>query len=365
MRILFLVAFVSLLFPYSTLAGTIVRSGEMISISDDQILEGDFYGLGRTVAMSGKATEDLMLAGTDVTVNGEIGQDLMIAGGVVDVHGTIADDVRVVGGTVVVAGDVAGNLVVLASDLKVLSTATIGGDVLFYGETADISGIVNKNIRGTSKKMRIDGKVNAVDVKTGDLVLGSRTEIANNISYDSPHELTRAQEAKVSGKIIYTNNTPKTQNNFRSSVIVLLVFLFSSLVVHLFLRPFSSRVVDSTQGYVLRYLVIGFGVIFLLPIAGFILLVSTLGSVLGILLVSLYLTLLCLTVAMLGVVVGSLLRQLTKKPKDISILTVVIGVLIVNLLLYIPFVGTFIFIGLMLLTLGIITEKLIQLMRSQ
>lgn len=365
MRIFFVVVFISLLLPYSTFADTVVRSGETVSISDDQVVDGDFYGLGGTVAVSGKATEDLLLIGGNVTVNGEVGGDLAIIGGTVDVHGTVADDVRIVGGTVVIAGDVAGNLVVVASDLKVLSTATIGGDLLFFGGVADISGTIDNNILGTSEKMRIDGKVDGVDVKTGDLVLGSRADIANNVSYNSTHEFTRAQEAKITGKIIYNNISPATNNNVRSAVVVLLVFLFSALVAHLFLKPFTLKVVNSLEGQTLRYFGIGFGVMFLTPIAGIILLVSTLGSVLGLLLLSLYLVLLCLTFALVGVVTGSFIMRLTKYAKTVSVLTIVAGVVVVNLLFYVPIVGPLIFIGLLTLTLGIIAEKIINLLRSQ
>lgn len=365
MRIFLIAIYIFLLLPFNLSANTVVRSGETVAIADDQVIEGDFYGFGNTVAISGKATEDLFLLGGNVTINGEVGGDLAIVGGMVDVHGTVDDDVRIVGGTVVIAGDIPGNLVVVASDLKILSTATIGGDLLFYGRTADISGTLEGNILGTSEKIRVDGKVGGVDIRTGSLVLGSRADVANNVSYTSAHELVRAQEAKVAGKIIYSDNVPLQNNSARGVVVVFLIFLFSTLVANLFLKEFSLKVTHNLEGRTLRYLGIGFGVTFLTPIAGVILMVSTLGSIIGFMLFSLYFVLICLTFALLGVVAGSYIRRLNKSSNDLSVLYIVLGVLFVNLLFYVPLVGPVLLVGLITLTLGVITEKIIQSIRSQ
>ncbi len=366
MRILLLAVFISLTIPYSAFASTIVRSGDTVSVSEDQVVEGDFYAVGGTVAISGKVVEDLMIIGGNVTVNGEVGADMAIVGGTVDVHGTIVDDLRVVGGTVVIAGDVAGNLVVVASDLKILSTATIGGDLLFFGGSADISGTIDNDILGTSEKMRIDGKVGGgVDVKTGGLVLGDRADIVNNVSYNSTHELTRAQDAKVKGKVLYTDTVPIPQKSGRNAAITLLVFLFSTLVVYLFLKPFTLKIVESAQTQSLRHFGIGFGIIFLMPITGVILLISTLGTPLGIMLLSFYVVLLCLALALVGMVTGSYVMRLTKYSSVVSVLTAVVGVIIINLLFYVPIIGPLVLTGLVILTLGIITERIIHLIRSQ
>src|SRR3989344_5008966 len=143
---------VILAIPSVALASSVMRTGEAVSVAADQAVEGDFYGLGN-----------------DVTV----------------------------------AGEVQGDLVVLAGTLKVLSTAKISGDILFFGTDAEISGEVGKSIFGTSERMRVEGVVSGdIDVKTGTLTLGERADITGMVKYASSNEIVRAQNARVAGQVI-------------------------------------------------------------------------------------------------------------------------------------------------------------------
>src|SRR3989344_4713335 len=103
---------VILAIPSVALASSVMRTGEAVSVAADQAVEGDFYGLGNDVTVSGEVTDDLLVMAGEVTV----------------------------------AGEVQGDLVVLAGTLKVLSTAKISGDILFFGTDAEISGEVGKSI---------------------------------------------------------------------------------------------------------------------------------------------------------------------------------------------------------------------------
>ena len=133
--------------------------GEDATFAVDQMVEGDLYWAADTVVISGEVTDDLLLLGSDITVTGKVGADLLTLGGRVDVHGSIGDDARIVAGDVVISGEVQGDLIVVASSLKVLSTAKISGDLMFFGDSADISGEVGKSVLGTSNTIRIDGSI--------------------------------------------------------------------------------------------------------------------------------------------------------------------------------------------------------------
>ncbi len=351
--------------PFAASASTVVRTGEVVSLAADQVVEGDFYGLGSTAAVSGEVTEDLLLFGGTVTVNGEVGADMAIVGGSVDIHGTVQDDVRVIGGTVVVAGTIEGNLVVVASELKVLSTAVIGGDLMFFGGSADLSGSVGNDVLGTSERLRIDGAVGGdVDVKVGSVVVGDRAEISGRLSYDSAQELVRSQNAVIKGDIVRSEATVAPENGLRSLVVAFLVTLFASLVMFLLVKPFALRVVEQAEEHEWRSLLIGFGVVFLAPIASVILLVSTLGSLVGMLLIMTYFALLCLAFSLCGMVAGSYLMRFAKQSKTVSVITIALGTAVLFGLMFVPVLGPLVVMLLFMLTLGVVSQLVVRLLRS-
>lgn len=354
------------LFPTSAAeASSVMRTGEAVSITADQEVEGDFYGLANTVAISGTVSEDLLVMGSTITLNGNVAADVAAAGGRVDVHGTIKDDVRIIGGQVTIAGEIGGNLVVIASELKVLSTAKIAGDVMFFGSSAEISGFVGKDILGTSEILRVDGEVmGGLDVKTDKLVLGERANITKNVVYSSVADLTRAQNSEVGGEVVRNSVKVTSVNPIKAFLIPFFITLFATLVWFLLFRRFTERVVSEVHARPVRTVLLGFGVFFLGPISAVILLASTLGVILGLTLTLFYFAILLVAMSLVGVVTGSYIHKIVSKKTTVTALYSIIGLLLVHLSLYIPIVGPMIFAGLLLLTLGSICERFYTLLRS-
>jgi cytoskeletal protein CcmA (bactofilin family) len=357
--------FALFLIPSVVWGASIVRTGEMISIAPDQVVEDDFYGMGNSVVVSGSVAGDLLVTGGELTVNGKIGKDLAVLAGQVDVHGNIGDDARIVAGEVTIAGEVNGDLVVIAQNLKVLSTAKINGDILFFGNNADISGVIGGDILGANEKMRLDAEVaGGVDVSTTNLVLGDNSKIGDNVKYTSASELTRAQNSQVTNDIVRSDPVYKEDNQVKSFLIVFLITLFASLVWYLFFRKLLQKIVLHTSEHVMRNFFVGFGIFFLLPIASLILLASTLGSLLGMFLLFSYALLILASFITAGVVAGSFLGKLYSSSANLSILFIVLGVFALIGLIYIPVIGPILLTILLLLTLGSVATTLYRLLRS-
>jgi cytoskeletal protein CcmA (bactofilin family) len=361
-----LAAFVCLLLlPHTSLASTIVRSGETVALAADQVVEGDFYGVGGTVAVSGEVSEDAFLAGGTVTMNGGTAADLLVLGGTVDVHGTIADDLRIVGGTVIIAGTINGNVAVVANELKILSTATIAGDVLFFGGKAEVSGTVSGDILGTSDALRIDTVVKGdVDVTTRALTLGERSVVEGNVSYLSAFDLVRAQDAQIKGSIVRNSEEPVPDDTVRSTVMLFLVIVFATLVVQFLLPVFTSGVVKRTHERVARAFLLGFSTLFLVPLVSAILLVSTLGSIIGAMLFFFYLCVLVLAVALFGVVTGSYTLKQVRFSGATPVVSAIVGVAVIIALMFIPLIGPLLVCTVWIITLGGIVEHIYRLVRT-
>jgi cytoskeletal protein CcmA (bactofilin family) len=355
-----------LLMPAFTLASSVVRTGDEASFAQDQKVEGDFYWLAESPIISGEVTEDLLVVGGEVTANGKVGGDVLVVGGAVDLHGDFGDDVRIVGGEVTIAGEVKGDLVVVAGNVNVLSTAKIGGDVLFFGGEADISGEVGKSILGTNERLRIDGVVTGdVQVRTGQLLLGERSVVSGLIQYSSVNELIRAQGAEVEGKI--SKETPLITTNtaeIKDLLIPFLILIFAALVWYLLFNKFLNKVSTQTNNHPLRSLLIGFGLLFVTPVAVLILLFSTLGSFLGVTLIFIYFAIIFASVTITGIMTGMYVMKLLGKNPKLSITTIVFGMLVSYLVMFIPVFGPLIFFVLMLSSMGALTTILYRIIRS-
>jgi cytoskeletal protein CcmA (bactofilin family) len=356
--------FIFLMVPAVVSASSVVRTGTDVGVAVDQAVEGDFYGLAESVAMSGEVTEDLLVAAVNLTINGQVGADVAALSGTVDVDGVSGDDVRIVAGEVTVKGQVDGDLVVVGGTLKVLSTAKINGDILFFGGEADIAGQVGKSIYGVSETIRVDGVVGGdIDIKTTKLTLGDRSDVTGAVKYVSLNELVRAQNARVGGKITKNDPINVDTNNPRDLVVLLLVVLFAALVWYLLFGRLLEKVVDQSVGHSLRSMLIGFGIVILLPIAAAILLLSTLGSILGLTLLFMYAAVVLMAVTVSGIIAGVYLERLFNKKRNINLLVVIFGTVSLFIVSVLPLIGPAIFMGVFLITLGALTTHLYRSLR--
>jgi len=332
-------------------AETIVRSGDAVSVTANQTVEGNYYGVGGTVSLSGSITGDAILVGGNITINGKVAEDVFALGGTVNISASTADDVRIIGGDVTISGPVGGSLIILGGRVTVLSSATITGDVLVYGGDVTIDGTVTGSILGTVERLRINGQVDkGVTVTTSYLTLGEQAKVTGDVTYTSDNELTRAAGTTVSGAIVKNAVMQDTNQKtaFRAELITFLISLFATLSLYLIARKrvevFGS---ESTKRYHFK-LLIGFAVLFLVPIAVVILLVSVLGIFVGLIGLFAFCALFLLTLPLMSIVLGSIIAEIVTKKRQISVPWIIVGTVLIHALLLVPIVG---FVGISLLFL--------------
>ncbi len=361
----FFISFGFLVVGMTAEAATVVRTGDSITLTAEQSVEGDFYGVGKNVAVSGTITDDLIGIAGSLTHNGDVAGDALILAGTVNVEGTVTDDVRIVAGSVTIGGEVNGSLVVVASELTVLSTAVINGDVLFFGGLAEIGGSVQGSIYGSSERLRVDAPINGnIDVTTGQLLLGDRASVSGNVSYMSYLELVRAQNADVKGKI--TQNTMSDETTpapWRTPLMVGLIWLFSALVLHLFARRFNEEIPSLIAARALRLGGIGLLFLIAIPFVAALLVASTIGIVFAVVLLLTSLVLIIVAWMLIPLVIGHVVSVALKRSHSIPV-KILLGVVIGTTLLFVPFVGGGIFLAFLIVTVGALLESLYRYLRG-
>lgn len=352
-----------LVIPTSSIeASSVIRTGDAVSVENDQKIEGDFYSLSNILNISGEIVGDVTSVGRKVTLNGNVTSDALIAGESVDVHGAVGDDLRVIGGDVIIAKPITGDVFVIAGSVTVLSTASIGGDLVLYAGDADISGSVGGNILGRAESLRIDAPVaGLVDVKTGKLVVGDKADIAGSLQYESLASLERSPNAKVAGDIV--RNDPVAEDasvNHKAVLVPLLMMLFSTLVWYLIAKNILVRITERALVRGIRPSATGFIFFFAAPVVTGILLLSVLGTMVGVAALLAYIFAILIALFSVSAVIGQLMMYVYKKRfPALTPLTLIVGVIGVCLLVLIPVIGPLLLIGLLIITLGAIVDLIL------
>lgn len=358
-----LIAFV-VAFPFATAeASVVVRTGETVSVAEDQSIDGDFYSAASIINISGEIAGDLSAAGGRTTINGTVTDDALLIGGSVDVHGSVGDDLRVIGGEVVVAEPITGDVFVLGGSVSILSTASVGGDVLIFGGDVEISGPVGGSVLGHSSTLRLDSEIAGdVDVTTNQLTIGDRAVIEGNLTYVSSNLLVRSQDASISGEVV--RNDPVMQDvktGTRDIIVAALIILFTVAVWFLIARKQLAEVVFTATARRPRPMLLGLGTLFLGPLAIMLLMISVLGMVVGMALLFTYILVLILGLVALSAVAGQFALKIFNQPSsELTLLTLAAGVITVMLLSLLPVIGPLVLFGLFILSVGAIVDHIVE-----
>lgn len=344
-------------------AQSVVRSGDTVSIAEDQVIEGDFYSAANIINVSGEVSEDALLVGGQVTVNGASGDDLLIVSGQTDIHGTVGDDLRIVAGEVTIAEPVMGDVFVAAGTVHILSTASIAGDLLMYAGQATVEGSVGGDVMGTVENLRIDAAVAGdVDVTVTQLTLGDRAAVNGSVRYVSHELAVLAPNHMVGGDVLRNDPVlPGTDMTVKAALIPVLVLLFSVLVWYLVSRRSLRTVVSRAVVRSPRPVLLGVVTLLVMPFVTAVLLFSVLGTMVGIISVLGYMLLVLLGMVAVPAILGQLLLKVFNQPNaQLSLLSLVVGVVGVSLLMLLPVLGQVLILALLLVAMGAMVDALIR-----
>ncbi len=343
----------ALFLPFLVSAETVVRTGHSVSIGSSQTVENDFYAAGSSVTHSGQVKEDLYAVAGSVTVNGPVGNDLTVVAGTVQVHAPVGDDVRVVGGDVVIASEVGGDVFVIGGMLRVLSSASIGGNVYFYGGEADIEGVVKGVLMGSAESFEVNGEVGGIDASALRFSLGEQAVVKGDVRYAGVSDIDRAPGAVIEGQV--SRAADSAENGRRGSsagLVFALAWVFTSLCFFLLLRqPIEALILDIRRDP-LRIGLLGVAVALAAPILSFVLLATVLGAWIGVVLLLLSILLFVLCLIIMPIVLGGYLIGLAFKGRRLDVFSIAAGVVALMVFSLVPVIGKLLYAASFLMTLG-------------
>jgi len=352
-------------------ADTRQTSGErQIVLPAGQVHEGWYFAGGNQVIIDGTINGDAYVAAGTIDINGTINGDLIIAGGQLNSGGTVTDAIRGAGGIVRLSGRVGKNVTVAGGAVVITKEAEIAKNLLAAGGDIQIRGTVGQEARLGAGNITVRGSVKGnLDAATGrmsvhegaqiggDLTVMTKDTLLVNVAQGTVHGKTSVM---MQGAELKSHCLGMTKGSLWFKVLFILSLFATALVLAFFLPSQLAEtgllILDRPGASALW----GFLVLIVVPVAVLILCISVIGIPLGLFLLLLYLWFMYLSQLALGVALAHKIRRVDGKHGWSLFGAVALGLLIVGLLMFIPYVKTIIVIAGMIFgvgTLSIISKE--------
>jgi cytoskeletal protein CcmA (bactofilin family) len=137
------------------------QEGDTVTIGSDTVVDDDLYVAAGELVVDGTIEGDLYAAGQTITINGTVEGDITVAGRDITINGNAGDDVRLAGAAVVLGPDawIGDDVLVAGYSLDMQAGSGVAGDLLFTGRQALLAGEVNQDLLATVGGVEFQGRV--------------------------------------------------------------------------------------------------------------------------------------------------------------------------------------------------------------
>lgn len=357
--------------------GSTFRSGENIHISNLHNIDDDFYASGNTVRIDGTITGDVCVACYSSIINGEIGGSANLAGRTADHSGRVEGALRFAGERLTINGYVGRSVIAFGSVIEMGQGAVVEQDVMASGGDIRIDGVIKGDVECSANRTHITAQIDGdVLVKgSGKTIVAPPAVIKGNITYVSEKEeaLELEQGVTVAGEVIWKKPEAATKEeaNYLADITFRLAslfaaFLFGIIALKLF-RPYAEESFSQLRKRLSVALAAGVLGLLVLAFCVLILLTSLVAMVIGTVLLSgdyavmgilvLVFSILMIPISsfvsvsggiilysgkiVVALLVGYLLIRLWKpQAKTLTKSAMLLGLLVLTIAFYIPYVGS-------------------------
>jgi len=320
------------------------QSGE--NVSYDKAVNGSLGLAGNTVNTSSKIDGISFLAGENASFNG-ISEYLFSAGNVVVINGTVEKD-----------SFLAGNMVTIGKNALLKRDLTIGANVV------TINGIIERDVTIYAATVNIENATIRGNVKINTRTLNIKKGVIIEKTLEYNEDATKAIDNDAQIKTIRTYQNDYEEETFLEKTTTQLISWFCIMIVtmvFLFIMPKTTKRLDRmAEKYEASDYVTLFGKGFIsmiaVPIMIFLLIISTIGSALGIILIPLYIIAIYTSVILSGYILGTILWEKALHQKSHRVFPVILGTTIIFLMSLLPIVGMMISIVSLFIAFGILSD---------
>ena len=337
------------------------RTDTSISIGDDEVINDDLYLFGTTITVNGIVNGDLFATGNSLTVNGVVNGNVFLVGQEVTVNGTVSQGARITANNTTIAGSIGEDLLLLGNSASIHGGASIGRDLIATVSSLTLDGMVQRRFAGNAQTVTLNGSVGSnIDIGVGDLTITEDASIGGDLTYRSNEMAEIAGGADIGGDVNHEMaaeadiETGFSIGSFVPSIIgLIMTAVYGTALLLVFPRltvAASNQLLENT------IMSIGMGIVFLIvvPIVSVLVMITVIGIPLGLIALLLYGIALFSAQVFVGMTLGRLILSFVAdgKRRLIQFLGLLLGLLILFGVSFIPYVGPWAPLVVVILGLG-------------
>ena len=324
-------------------------SGDDARVAASRTVDDDLYMTGADAVIAGTVTGDAIVLSQDLIVDGTVERSLMAAGESIVVTGSVGHAARLAGREIRISGRIEGDVLAAGSEVMIEDGATVTGDLIVSAGTLTVRGSVGGDVRGNANEALLDGEIGGdTDINAADLTLGPGARLARDLRYTSPDEADVDPLAIVTGAT--ERDEPVAGASRVASVSIssqgwqwvrLVAALFSGLVLVLLLPRAVRGAAESVRRRLGPSLLLGIGMIIVIPVVSIILMITLIGLPIGLILLFVYFSILFLSEIFVGTAIGRFILPDSwgDQGRGYNVLAMAIGVVILGALRFLPLPG--------------------------
>jgi hypothetical protein len=297
--------------------------------------------------------------------------DIICAGENFNMSGTSTGDIRLVFGSAKIDGVVEGNTTVVADYLEVQDTAKLGGEFFVLANEAKLAGEVESDLYGYVKKASISSFVGGnISMRQGNGFFSdgefAEFKLLSGATVDGDFNFKSRQEPILEDGVIVNGEERKTitsdkKENYSGDIFWSFVLIFSNILIALVLIALFKNFVNSVSGIIKKQTVkslwLGILAFLLIPISIILLLLTMIGIPLAIISLFIFLGIALISKSIVSIVLGEKILELLRSKKKYSLnINAVVGAIALYFLIATPFIGSFISFLSIVLVLGAVLQ---------
>jgi len=355
-----------ILFSATTVLAFDARSDDTINIPEEEITNDDLYAGANVITIDGTINGDVWAAARTISIGGLVDNSVMAIAQTINISGEIGHTVRVAGETISISGDIAGDLLVAGNKITIADNTHIKGDLLFGGEVILINGIVDGDIKGGGGEITIGNKVGGdIILEVSELTILSTANIRGNLTYTGENRAVVQSGAQINGITTHKLSEAKEDqsesffltllSSIKTKLIGFLMALLTGLLIILVAPKQLASIAESISSSPGPSAGWGALLLFATPIAAVVICITIIGLPVGLITLALWGISIYLAQIPVGLFLGQWIISHFRDVEDtrgIMIGALATGLIILKLLSLIPHLGFFIGLAVVLFGLG-------------
>jgi hypothetical protein len=283
--------------------GALLNAGPVLSetrvagsVVVTEAVDDDLYVAGGKVLIESAIAGAAVLAAGSAEVAGDVEGDVMLAGGRITLDGGVGDDLRAAGGTVLISGFVTDQASIAGGTVELQSGSAIGGRTWIAANRVEMAGQVGDDLRIYAGTAVISGKVvGNVEISAREIRVERDAVIGGDLVWRSEQPPTISEDAQILGEVRATGDDasdgreslldeasgPFDAGRFAGGWALGIAIAAAALVLSWFAPGLVGRSATVFRAAPGRTLMLGAASLVLTPIMAFVLFVTLLGWLLG------------------------------------------------------------------------------------